>query len=176
MREVHPDIDNPSDNELIRAAESVVSMGSAVSLTIGTAESCTGGMVCATLTEVPGASSVVRGGIVSYAIDVKRDVLGVSREILDAPGIGAVSSECASAMSRGARRALGCDLAVAITGIAGPSGEEPGKPVGTVWFGISSPSMTNTLLFRFSGDRKAVRRKANLVALQLLHRELTRFA
>jgi nicotinamide-nucleotide amidase len=176
MCEVHPDIDEPTDDELFGVARDVVSLATSFGLTLGTAESCTGGMVCASLTEVPGSSAAVRGGVVSYAIDVKHEVLGVSREVLDAPGVGAVSGECASAMCDGARRVLGCDLAVSITGIAGPGGEEPGKPVGTVWFGVCSPLGTQALLFRFMGDRRSVRRKANLVALQLLHRELTLLA
>lgn len=137
-------------------------------MTLGCAESCTGGLVSGALTAVPGSSAVVRGGVVSYAIAVKRSVLGVSDEVLDAPGVGAVSSACAAQMAEGARRVLGCDVAVSVTGIAGPGGAEPGKPVGTVWFGLATPAGTATALETFDGSRDEVRRAAVLRALALL--------
>ena len=126
----------PESERLYELASQVVEKGSELGLTVGTAESCTGGLVAGCLTAVPGSSSVVRGGVVSYAIPVKHEVLGVSQQVLDEPGVGAVSSECACQMAEGARRVLGCDVAVSLTGIAGPGGEEPGKPVGTVWMGL----------------------------------------
>lgn len=141
-------------------------------LTVGTAESCTGGLVCGALTDVPGSSAVVRGGIVSYAVPVKEHVLGVPASITQDPQVGVVSSECAAAMCEGARRVLACDVAVSVTGIAGPGGEEPGKPVGTVWFGIASSLGTHTHVRVFSGDRAAVRSQAVDYALALMAREL----
>ena len=123
--------------------------------TLGTAESLTGGLIAATLTEVPGSSDVVRGGVVSYSSDVKRDVLGVGRETLAL--CGAVSEETASAMAEGARRSLSCDVAVAVTGIAGPGGAEPGKPVGTVWIGRADAALTCARCCHFPGTRDEVR-------------------
>lgn len=120
------------------------------------------------VTAIPGSSEAIRGGVVSYAIPVKHEVLGVANSILDAPGVGAVSSECAAAMAKGARRVLGCDVAVSVTGIAGPGGEEPGKPVGTVWMGLATPYSTNTFPNLFEGDRSEVRARAVKRAVELL--------
>ena len=162
------DIEVPDEQELYKAAERVLDFGHRKGLTVGTAESCTGGLVTGALTAVPGSSAVVKGGITSYAIPVKHAVLGVSDGILDAPGVGAVSSECAEAMAEGARRVLLTDVAVSVTGIAGPGGEEPGKPVGTVWFGLSCGGFTRSELHLLSGDRKTVRLKGVRIALGLL--------
>lgn len=162
------DIEVPSEDELRGLCERLVREASSRGVTVGTAESCTGGLVAGAVTAIPGSSEVIRGGVVSYAIPVKHDVLGVSWDILDAPGVGAVSSECAAAMCEGARRVLGCDVAVSVTGIAGPGGAEPGKPVGTVWFGLARPGVTHTERHLFSGDRDTVRRKAILTAVGLL--------
>ena len=162
------DIELPSDDDLSRLAGEVVLHGVSSGSLVGTAESCTGGLVAAALTSVSGSSATVRGGVVSYAIGVKHDVLGVSSDILDTPGIGAVSSECAEAMAAGARLVLSCDVAVSVTGIAGPTGAEPNKPVGSVWFGIASVGSTKSELHLFSGNRDQVRRKATFVALTML--------
>ncbi len=161
------------DEELYDKAAAAVSLASAHGLTVGFAESCTGGLVSACLTAVPGSSSVVRGGIVSYAIPVKHEVLGVPYEgLLDVPELGAVSSECALAMASGARSVLSSDVAVSITGIAGPGGEEPGKPVGTVWFGVNSTKASRSVVKNLDGDRADVRRGACHVAIGLLHEAL----
>lgn len=162
----------PTREELYCKAEHVLELAAQHRLTVGTAESCTGGLVAAELTEVPGSSAVVRGGVVSYAIPVKHEVLGVSSAILDAPGVGAVSHECAEQMAVGARRVLGCDVAVSVTGIAGPGGEEPGKPVGTVWFGCSSGDSVTSELHTFTGSRAEVRAKAVAAALDILAKAL----
>lgn len=156
------------DGSLFDASSELVRLASGLGLTVGTAESCTGGLVAGCLTAVPGSSAVVRGGVVSYAIAVKRSVLGVSDEVLDTPGVGAVSSACAAQMAEGARRVLACDVAVSVTGIAGPGGAEPGKPVGTVWFGLAWPGGTRTCRKLFSGDRAEVRRAAVSTAVALL--------
>ena len=157
-----------SDDVLFDACAELVGIAAAHGLTLGCAESCTGGLVSGCLTAVPGSSAVVRGGVVSYAIAVKRAVLGVSDDVLDAPGVGAVSSECASQMAEGARRVLGSDLAVSVTGIAGPGGAEPGKPVGTVWLGLATPQGMRTRLLSLAGDRAEVRRQAVAGAVALL--------
>lgn len=157
------------DEQLYEEAADLVELSARVGATVGCAESCTGGLVCGCLTAVPGSSSVVRGGVVSYAVPVKHEVLGVPYDgLLEAEGVGAVSSECASSMAEGARRVLGCDVCVSVTGIAGPGGEEPGKPVGTVWFGLCTPSGTTTELRCFEGSRAEVRRQACHVAIGLL--------
>ena len=137
-------------------------------MTLGCAESCTGGLVAGALTAVAGSSDVMRGGVVSYAIPVKHEVLGVSSEVLDEPGVGAVSGVCATQMAEGARRVLGCDVAVSVTGIAGPGGAEPGKPVGTVWMGLATPLGARAERFLFPGARDEVRRSAVAAALALL--------
>lgn len=158
------------DPSLYDEAAQLVELCAGAGLTVGCAESCTGGLVSGCLTAVPGSSAVVRGGVVSYAIPVKHDVLKVPYEgLLDVPEIGAVSSECALAMAHGARSVLSCDVAVSITGIAGPGGAEPGKPVGTVWMARDSAASAQSRLFCFDGSRAEVRREACHAAIELLH-------
>lgn len=158
----------PSWDACVAEAVRTLDAARGAQVTLGCAESCTGGLVSGALTAVPGSSDVVRGGVVSYAIPVKAALLGVPSSVLDAPGVGAVSRECAEAMAEGSRRALGCDVAVSVTGIAGPGGAEPGKPVGTVWFGLATSAGTTTALETFDGSRDEVRRGAVLRALALL--------
>jgi len=134
--------------------------------TCGTAESCTGGGVGSAITSVPGSSAVFLGGVTSYANSVKRDVLGVHQETLDA--VGAVSRETAAQMAIGARSLLGADFAVSTTGIAGPGGGSEEKPVGLVWFGVATPSGVTTDKAVFPGDRAEVRAAAVEHALGLL--------
>lgn len=159
------------DERIYGLAKNVIRACSDAGITVGTAESCTGGLVCGALTAVPGSSAVVRGGVVSYATAVKESVLGVPTDITREESVGVVSEECARAMSEGARDVLGCDVAVSVTGIAGPGGGEPGKPVGTVWFGFASSRGTGSQLHVFEGDRAEVRRQAVEAALELLLRE-----
>ena len=135
-------------------------------LTCATAESCTGGGVGYAITDVAGSSAVFIGGIISYDNSVKHSVLGVPEEVLATKG--AVSDECAAAMAEGARRLLKTDLAVSITGIAGPGGGSVEKPVGLVWFGLASKDGTITEKKIFFGDREAVRMSAIDYALVLL--------
>ena len=137
---------------------------------LGTAESLTGGLVAAALTGVPGSSETVRGGVVSYVNDVKHGVLGVPRETLERHG--AVSAETARAMAQGARRDLGADIAVSVTGIAGPGGAEPGKPVGTVWVGLADAEGAEARLHEFPGDRAQVRLLTVRAALERLEEAL----
>lgn len=117
-------------------AEKLVELLKAQGLTCATAESCTGGGVGSAITAVSGSSAVFAGGIISYANEVKRDVLGVKAETLAT--VGAVSGETAAQMAEGARRLLKTDLAVSLTGVAGPDGGSDEKPVGTVWFGLAT--------------------------------------
>ena len=135
-------------------------------LTCATAESCTGGSVGGAITAVPGSSAVFLGGVISYANEVKRDVLGVPQDILDTHG--AVSPECAERMAAGARKLLKADLAVSLTGIAGPDGGSAEKPVGLVWFGLAASDGVHTEKKVFGGDRTAVRAQAVDHALGLL--------
>ena len=139
-------------------------------LTLGTAESCTGGMVAQRLTSVPGSSEVFVGAVVAYADEVKARELGVPREILERHG--AVSAETAAAMAAGARERLGADLAVAITGIAGPGGGSDKKPVGLVFLHAEGPDGSRSADFVFPGDRDSIRRRAAVTALHQLRRLL----
>jgi nicotinamide-nucleotide amidase len=140
-------------------------------LTVATAESCTGGLVAARLTSVPGSSDVFRGAVVSYADDVKTAELDVPPEVLAEHG--AVSAETAAAMAHGARRRLHADVAVAVTGIAGPGGGTPEKPVGLVHVHAAGPMGERALEFGFPGDRATVRGRATVAALHLVRRLVT---
>jgi nicotinamide-nucleotide amidase len=140
-------------------------------LTLATAESCTGGMVAQRLTSVPGSSRVFVGGVVAYADEIKAAELGVPAEMLERHG--AVSAETAEAMADGARDRLGADVAVAVTGIAGPDGGTADKPVGLVYLHASGPSGSRGADFVFPGDREGVRRRAAVTALHLVRRLLT---
>ena len=134
--------------------------------TLATAESCTGGGIGAALTAVSGASAVYKGGIISYTNWVKHNLLNVDEKMLET--LGAVSAPVAEAMARGARSALQADIAVSVTGLAGPGGDEYGNPVGTVFIGYSDENRTISREFHFSGDREAVRRQAVDAALALI--------
>ncbi len=137
---------------------------------LATAESCTGGGIGARLTSVPGASDHYVGGVVSYANEVKRDVLGVPEATLR--DRGAVSEETVRAMCAGVARLCAAECAVAVSGVAGPGGGTPEKPVGTVWVGALTPEGCVARLFRFPGDREEVRNAAQAAALDLLCRML----
>jgi len=137
-------------------------------LTLGTAESCTGGLVAGRLTSVPGSSDVVRGGIVAYDNGIKEQLLGVSPELLAKHG--AVSAEVAAAMATGARERLGVDVAVSVTGIAGPGGGTPEKPVGLVLFHAAGPMGEESLRFEIPGEREWIRARSAVAALHLVRR------
>ena len=134
--------------------------------TLATAESCTGGLIAARCTDVPGSSAWFTGGVVAYANEVKRDVLGVGPDLLAAHG--AVSEPVVRAMAAGVRRLTGTRLAVAVSGVAGPGGGTPGKPVGTVWVAVADGENVQAARFRFSGDRAAVRNATVDAALIML--------
>jgi nicotinamide-nucleotide amidase len=140
-------------------------------LTLATAESCTGGMVAARLTSVAGSSDVFLGAVVSYADEVKAAQLGVPDAVLEEHG--AVSAETAAAMARGARDRLGADVAVAVTGIAGPGGGSEAKPVGLVYLHASAASGDRPLELTLPGDRATIRGRAAVAALHLVRRLVT---
>lgn len=139
--------------------------------TIATAESCTGGMLAARLTDLPGSSEYVRGGVVAYGNEVKVESVGVSAELLMRHG--AVSAEVASALAQGARTRMHADVAVGITGVAGPGGGSEEKPVGLVWIAVAGPGDSGTVRsVRLPGGRGEVRERAVTVAMHLVRRAL----
>lgn len=148
------------------AARDVVHVLTERGRTVATAESLTGGMVCAALTEVPGSSAVVRGGVVAYATEVKAAVLGVDGELL-ARG-GAVQGEVAAQLAEGVRRVLGADVGLATTGVAGPA-EQDGQPVGRVFVAVARPEGTTVRQLDLSGDRAAIREQTVSAVLALTH-------
>jgi nicotinamide-nucleotide amidase len=152
--------------------EHVLDLCRAHGLSIGTAESCTGGLVAARLTSVPGSSDAVAGGIVAYSNELKERQLGVSPALLATHG--AVSAEAAAAMARGARERLGVDVAVSVTGVAGPGGGTSEKPVGLVYLHASGPDGELARELSFPGDRAAVRARSVVIALHLVRALLTR--
>jgi PncC family amidohydrolase len=142
-------------------------------LTVATAESCTGGLVAHLLTEVPGSSAYLRGGIVAYADDVKRAELGVPAEVLEAHG--AVSAQVAIAMAEGVRTRLGATLAVAVTGIAGPDGGSSAKPVGLVYVAVTGPGAPPEVRrFLWTEDRSGNKRASAEAAITMLLERATR--
>ncbi|WP_413943946.1 CinA family protein [Bdellovibrio sp. HCB-162] len=144
-------LDNEKLQELIRSLRDR-------KLTVGFAESCTGGALSAFLTEQPGVSDIFLGSVVSYSNEAKVDLLGVRRDTLMQEG--AVSEKVARQMAHGVRRQLKTDWSVAITGIAGPTGGTPTKPVGTVCIAIAGPGFEDSRKEFFSGDRKAIQQRS----------------
>ena len=153
-----------------RIEEIVLEVCRARGLSLATAESCTGGLVSGRLTSVPGASDVFRGGVVAYSDDLKTRLLGVPEAVLREHG--AVSAETAAAMARGARERLGADVALAVTGVAGPGGGTPESPVGLVFLHAAGPEGERTVEFSFPGDRQAIRARTAVAALHLVRRLL----
>ena len=135
-------------------------------LKLALAESCTGGLIGDRITNVPGSSEYFLGGIVAYAYEVKVALLAVSWDTLNTKG--AVSQETVLEMARGARRILNTDIAVSVTGIAGPGGGTPEKPVGTTWIGLVAKEGEWTRLFQFSGNREQNKISSANAALQML--------
>ena len=140
-------------------------------LTMGTAESCTGGLVAKRLTDLSGASAVFRGGVVSYTNEVKAGVLGVPQEMLDE--FGAVSAQVAQAMAQGARKVLGCDLAVSLTGVAGPNPDDRGNPVGLIYVALDTPEGTRVRELHLINGRARIRTVAATNAFDMVRRYLT---
>ncbi len=154
-------------------AGSVVSAARVAGCTLAVAESCTGGLIAAELSSIPGASAVFLGGFVTYSNEMKTGLLGVSEETLARHG--AVSEAVARAMALGVREATGAGLTIAVTGIAGPDGGTPGKPVGTVWIALADAGGARATLHHFRGDRSVVRRRATVTALDTVRLALREF-
>lgn len=151
-------------------AARVVALARDAGVSIATAESLTGGLVCAALVDVPGASAVLKGGVVAYDVEVKSRQLGVSRRLLETEG--PVSHAVATSMARGARSQMGADVAVAITGAAGPDAHG-GQPPGTVVIAVVGPLGERTLTLHLDGDRDHVRDAAVGAALSHLEEMLS---
>jgi nicotinamide-nucleotide amidase len=148
-------------------AARLVAVCRARGVTVATAESCTGGMIAAAITAIPGSSAVLDRGFVTYSNGAKTEMLGVPAELI--AGVGAVSEAVAARMAAGAKDRAGAEIAVSVTGIAGPDGGTADKPVGTVWFGLAGRD--GEVLTRhqvFAGDRTAIRAAATDYALTLL--------
>lgn len=139
-------------------------------LTLAVAESCTGGLLAARITDIPGSSAYFEGGVVVYSYEAKKLILGVPATTLEA--YGAVSEETASAMAEGVRHLLGVDLAIAITGIAGPTGATPQKPVGLTYIALASAQGTECRKYLWTGNRWENREQSVRAALELLQEYL----
>jgi nicotinamide-nucleotide amidase len=160
---------SPTDTELMIAANQAIDVCRAGNLRVTTAESCTGGMIVAALTEIAGSSDVVGRGFVTYSNEAKMEMLGVSEDTLVAHG--AVSEATVREMTAGALAAAGkdADIVVAVSGVAGPGGGSPDKPVGTVWIAVERKGITVRAERQlFAGDRQAVRLKTVARALALI--------
>ena len=145
--------------------EALVERLKARAITLATAESCTGGLLGKLITDVPGSSAVYPGGVISYCSRVKHEILGVDQNDLDT--LGPVSATVAQQMAENARRVVGADLGVGITGIAGPNSDGTGRPVGLVFLAASDGQLTLVRERRFDGDRAAVREQAAEAAAEL---------
>jgi len=162
----------PTDVELFELASEVASEVQRCRLMLVTAESCSGGWIAKTLTDLPGSSAWFDAGVVTYSYEAKEALLGVNPRTLEQAG--AVSEETALEMVSGALARFGAGVAVAVTGIAGPSGGTPDKPVGTVWISWKRRGgYGHAKLFQFPGDREAVRRQTVAAALIGLRKALT---
>ncbi|MDW2982202.1 MAG: CinA family protein [Rhodanobacter sp.] len=162
----------PNDAELLALAAEVASEVQRCRLMLVTAESCSGGWIAKTLTDLPGSSAWFDAGVVTYSYEAKEALLGVNPRTLE--HTGAVSEETVLEMVSGALARFGAGVAVAVTGIAGPSGGTPDKPVGTVWIGWKRRGgYGHAQLFHFQGDREAVRRQTVAAALTGLRKTLT---
>jgi len=159
------------NNEILYLAEKTICAVSRKKQSVALAESCTGGLIAVALTSVSGASAVFFGSAVTYSNEAKWDILGVAPEII--VRFGAVSAECAAAMACGAKRIYNSDIALSVTGIAGPRGGSPEKPVGTVWFGYVGEQSEGVFVRYFEGDREQIRLLAVMEALRFISEELS---
>lgn len=166
------EMDIPNDATLGALARAVARDLAQAGEVLATAESCTGGWIAKLCTDIPGSSAWFQGGAVTYSNTLKQQLLGVADKTLAGPG--AVSRDCALEMATGARARLQASVAVAVTGIAGPSGGTPDKPVGTVWIAWSrQDGRADAEVFHFPGDRDAVRRRTVAAALAGIRKNLT---
>lgn len=147
-------------------AQDLVNKAKAHNLKVAIAESCTGGIVSSAITSIAGSSDVFDRGFITYSYESKTEVLGVDAQLISSKG--AVSQEVAAEMARGALTHSDANISVAITGIAGPTGGTPSKPVGLVWFATAKGNEVKTYQYHFKGDRKAIRESASIKALELL--------
>jgi nicotinamide-nucleotide amidase len=159
------------NNEMLELLSQIACQLKVRGQTVAVAESCTGGLLGAAFTELPGSSAYFTGGVLAYDNAVKTDVLGVSHEALLA--YGAVSEEVASEMALGARKLFGSDWALSTTGIAGPDGGSPEKPVGTVWIGLADCDGVFSRVLHLSGMRSAVRTETVRAILEMLLETMT---
>lgn len=155
---------DPTANLLFAAASGLVAGATEAGLTVATAESLTAGMVAATIAEVPGASAVLRGGLIVYATDLKESLAGVPRQTLDE--FGAVSPDTAAALANGAASRCSADIGIGLTGVAGPDRQE-GHPPGTVFIGLSRNMSAKVHRLSVNGDRARIRAAATLVGIDL---------
>ena len=159
-------------SDALTPEEAVVTLLRETNMTLSTAESCTGGMISQLLASVPGASEYYLGSVTSYANSVKENVLGVPSEIIEK--YGAVSSECVAKMAEGVKKITGSDYSVATSGIAGPGGGTPDKPVGLVWIGVCSLTGTETFSIVYKNDRKRNIERFAATALDFLRKAIER--
>lgn len=151
--------------EIFALSENLVTTARVQNVTLATAESCTGGLIGAAITATSGSSSIFQGGIIAYHNDVKINQLSVDPQTIEK--YGAVSEAVALQMAQGCRERLNVDIAVSVTGVAGPSGGSPDKPVGTVWIGLATRDGASTTLYNFPDmSRNKVRDQTCLAALQ----------
>jgi PncC family amidohydrolase len=168
-----PSAPAPTFAELVGLARITLAAAAAAGRTVATAESCSGGLVADVLTEIPGSSASFRGGVVAYANEAKVELLGVDPALIERHG--AVSAEVAVAMAEGARRRLATDVAVAVTGVAGPDGGTAAKPVGLVYICVAGPDGSRVRRCIWPYDRAGNKRASAAVALRML-REATQEA
>lgn len=164
----HDGEDHRSDDEI---ASKVLDLARSTNCRIATAESCTGGLLAAKLTDIPGSSDVFMGCAVSYANVIKEEVLGVSKN--DLMEYGAVSPQVAEQMATGVLERFSSDVGVSVTGVAGPGGGTDDKPVGTVWFGVSNRGDTKSIVFHFDGERSDIRKQSVHEGLLLMESALS---
>lgn len=157
-------------DDILSLADSLASALRGRGWRCATAESCTGGGIAFGITSIAGSSDYMQGGIVAYSNDVKRGLLNVRQETLDS--VGAVSADCAREMARGVRTALGTDVGISSTGIAGPGGATARKPVGLVYIAVSTPETEAVRELRLNGDRQHVMRESARLALELANSEI----
>ena len=169
--ELNPSMER-AEADLVELATRIIELARPAHVTLATAESCTGGLVGHLLTEVPGASDVFRGGVIAYADEIKVGSLGVPLPTLASHG--AVSAQTAVAMAEGVRGALGVDLAVAVTGIAGPTGGSADKPVGLTYIAVAEAAGHDVQRYHWTGDRHANKLASAGAALDLLLARLPR--
>jgi PncC family amidohydrolase len=161
----------PTDEDLLRLARRIGAACREHGVRLGTVESCTGGLVGHVITEVPGSSDYFAGALVTYGNEIKIDLAGVSRDVLEAHG--AVSAQVAKAMADGARGRLGVDVAVAVTGVAGPDGGSAAKPVGLTYVAVADGSGDEVRRFVWDSDRSGNKRLSAAAALELVLERLS---